>query len=126
MVRDKRDTGGLNQLLNALPDAERQRLLSSMKPVFINVKTVLFEPGRAIASVDFPRNCVVSLVTPLHDGTVVEVATVGNEGIVGVPLLRGGALTFRAVCSVPGWCDRICFHGLAPYGRAPGGRRERV
>jgi hypothetical protein len=25
--------------------------------------------------------------------------------------------------ALPGWCDRICFHGLAPYGRAAKRRR---
>lgn len=107
MVRDRHDTGGPNRLLNALPDAERQRLISSLKPVFVTVKTVLFEPGRAIESVDFPRNCVVSLVAPLQGETVVEVATVGNEGIVGVPVVLGGSLAVRAICSVSGWADRI-------------------
>jgi CRP-like cAMP-binding protein len=107
MVRDRRVTGGPNQLLNALPDPERERVISSVKPVFIAVNTVLFEPGRPIAHVDFPRNCVVSLVTPLQGETVVEVATVGNEGIVGVPLVMGGSLPVRAICSVAGWADRM-------------------
>jgi CRP-like cAMP-binding protein len=68
---------------------------------------VLFEPGQIIDFVDFPCNCVVSLVSPLKDGDVVEVATVGNEGIVGVPVVRGGSLAVRAVVSVAGWVDRI-------------------
>jgi CRP-like cAMP-binding protein len=68
---------------------------------------VLFEPGQPIESIDFPRNCVVSLVTPLQGDMVVEVATVGNEGIVGVPLVLGGSLAVRAVCSVAGWANRL-------------------
>jgi CRP-like cAMP-binding protein len=98
---------GTNQLLDALPPAERQRLMRSLRPVFLEVKTVLFEPSGTINAVEFPRNCVVSLVTPLGDGAVVEVATVGNEGIVGVPLVLGGSLAVRAVCSVAGWADRL-------------------
>jgi CRP-like cAMP-binding protein len=98
---------GTNQLLNALPPAERQRLMRSLRPVFLEVKTVLFEPSGTINAVEFPRNCVVSLVTPLGDGAIVEVATVGNEGIVGVPLVLGGSLAVRAVCSVAGWADRL-------------------
>jgi CRP-like cAMP-binding protein len=81
--------------------------MRSLSPVFLDIKTVLFEPGGTINSVDFPRNCVVSLVTPLQDGAVVEVATVGNEGIVGVPLVLGGSLAVRAICSVAGWADRM-------------------
>jgi hypothetical protein len=62
---------------------------------------------RPIRYVDFPRNCVISLVTPFQDGTSVEVATIGNEGIVGVPARPGGALAFRAISSVAGWVDRM-------------------
>jgi hypothetical protein len=94
-----------NRLLDALPigQSDLGRLLS---PVFLDVKTVLFEPGEPIAFVDFPRTCVVSLATRFQDGTSVEVATVGNEGIVGVPLHAGGSLAFRATSSVAGWVDR--------------------
>jgi CRP-like cAMP-binding protein len=107
MNRDSGVAGPTNLLLDALPAADSQRLMLSLSPVFINVKTVLFEPGETIESVEFPRNCVISLVTPLHDGAIVEVATVGNEGIVGVPQALGGSLTVRAICSVAGWADRI-------------------
>jgi CRP-like cAMP-binding protein len=99
--------GGTNQLLDALPDADRQRLVQSLSLVFIKVNTVLFEPGRPIVHIDFPLNCVVSLVTPLQGGAEVEVATVGNEGIVGVPLVLGGSLPVRAICSVAGWAHRL-------------------
>jgi hypothetical protein len=99
-------TKGENQLLDALPAAEYERLLPLLSTVFLDTRTVLFEAGEPIENVDFPRNCVVSLLAPLNNASV-EVATVGNEGIVGVPLLRGGALGFRAVCSVAGWSDRM-------------------
>jgi CRP-like cAMP-binding protein len=55
----------------------------------------------------FPLNGVVSLVTPLEDGAIVEVATVGNEGIVGVPLVQGGSLAVRAISQVAGWVLRM-------------------
>jgi hypothetical protein len=84
-----------------------RRLRRALNPVFLDIETVLFEPGEPIAFVDFPRNCVVSLVTPFQDGTSVEVATVGNEGVVGVPMRPEGSLAFRAVASVAGWADRM-------------------
>jgi hypothetical protein len=98
---------GANRLLDALPMGEGRRLRRSLSSVFLDVDTVLFEPGEPIGFVDFPRNCVVSLVTPFQDGTSVEVATIGNEGIVGVPVRPGGALAFRAISSVAGWVDRM-------------------
>jgi len=102
MDRGRGVIGGANQLLDALPADEYQRLLPRLRAVFVDIKTVLFEAGAPISQVDFPRNCVVSLVTPLHDGAVVEVATVGNEGIVGVPLVPGGSLAVRAISQVGG------------------------
>jgi CRP-like cAMP-binding protein len=100
-------TGATNQLLHALPVAETERLARSLRPIFLDTTSVLFEPDRDVDAVYFPRNCVVSLVTPLHDGAFVEVASVGCEGIVGVPLVLGHSLAVRAVCSVEGWADRM-------------------
>jgi CRP-like cAMP-binding protein len=71
------------------------------------VKTVLFEPGRPIDAVHFPTDGVISLVTPLHDGAIVEVATIGNEGIVGVPLVPVGGLAVRAITQVAGHGVRV-------------------
>ncbi len=92
-----------NRLLDALPAAARERWFSSLIPSFLAIKSVLFEPGDVIEQVYFPLDGVISLVTPLHDGDVVEVATVGNEGMVGVPLVLGGALAVRAISGVAGW-----------------------
>src|SRR6202049_491586 len=91
-----------NHLLASLPEAERAALMVHLRPVHLTVKTVLFDPGQVIGSVHFPIDGVVSLVTPLADGNIVEVATIGNEGIVGVPLVAGGALAVRAISQVGG------------------------
>ena len=98
---------GANRLLDALPMDASRRLRRSLSPVCLDIGRVLFEPGEPIVFVDFPRNCVVSLVTPFQEGTSVEVASIGNEGIVGVPIRPGGSLAFRAVSSVAGWVDRM-------------------
>ena len=68
---------------------------------------MLFEPGRPIDAVHFPTDGVISLVTPLHDGAIVEVATIGNEGIVGVPLVPVGGLAVRAITQVAGHGVRV-------------------
>jgi CRP-like cAMP-binding protein len=91
-----------NRLLGAMPRADRDRVGAIARHVDMEVKTVLFEPGEAVESVYFPLTGVISLVTPLQDGSIVEVATVGNEGIVGVPLIADGTLAVRAICQVRG------------------------
>jgi CRP-like cAMP-binding protein len=49
--------------------------------------------GRPMRKAYFPLSGVISLMTPLGDGSAIETATVGNEGMVGVhAFLGGGAL----------------------------------
>jgi CRP-like cAMP-binding protein len=96
-----------NLPLQALPSEVRQRFLAQLTPVTMPVKKVLFEPGKVITDVYFPVSGVISLVTPLEDGNIVEVATIGNEGIVGVPLRDGGSLAVRAISQVAGTSLRM-------------------
>src|SRR5579872_5158203 len=96
-----------NHLLDALPTEERDALLQHLRPAHLTVKTVLFDPGQPIPFVSFPVDGVISLVTPLADGNIVEVATIGNEGIVGVPLVPGGSLAVRAISQVGGRTLRL-------------------
>jgi CRP-like cAMP-binding protein len=90
-----------NLLLQALPPLERDTLLAHLRPTALPAKTVLFEPGEGIAAVHFPLDGVISLVTPVGDGSV-EVASIGNEGIVGVPLIPAGVSCVRAVSPMGG------------------------
>jgi CRP-like cAMP-binding protein len=100
-------TAGENRILTALPSSERQELFGLVRNVTLPVKTVLFEPGSPIEALYFPTDGVISLVTPLHDGAIVEVATIGNEGIVGVPLVPLGGLAVRAISQVAGHSLRM-------------------
>jgi CRP-like cAMP-binding protein len=94
-----------NRILDALPPKEYKRLLPVLSPVSFELKHLLLEPGKAIDTVYFPVSAVVSLLTTMDDGSAVEVATLGNEGIVGVPVFLGaqamGARDFYQV-QVPG------------------------
>jgi CRP-like cAMP-binding protein len=77
------------RILNALEPEERERLLAATSPVSLEFKRVLLEPGKTIDRVYFPDTAVVSLLTTMDDGSTVEVATIGNEGIVGIPVFLG-------------------------------------
>jgi CRP-like cAMP-binding protein len=100
-------SAGENRILTALPASERNELFGLVRNVSLPVKTVLFEPGAPIESLYFPIDGVISLVTPLHDGAIVEVATIGNEGIVGVPLVPLSGLAVRAISQVAGHSLRM-------------------
>src|ERR1700686_414655 len=98
---------GENRILGALPAAERAKVLEATHSVALDARMVLFEPGDTVDAVYFPTDGVISLVTPLHDGAIVEVATVGNEGIVGIPLVPLGGLAVRAITQVAGYGLRL-------------------
>ena len=91
-----------NKLLARLPHEDRLRIEVQLVPHFLRLKTVLFEPGEVVDGVHFPLDGVISLVAPMEDGNIVEVATIGKEGLVGVPTVLGGSLRVRAISQVAG------------------------
>ena len=72
----------------AIEPRERERLLGGTVPVALDANEILFGPGERINTVYFPENAVISLLTTVGRETV-EVANIGNEGIVGVPAFLG-------------------------------------
>jgi CRP-like cAMP-binding protein len=80
---------GSNHLLDLLGDDDRERLVGRMQRLTVRHKDMVFRRGERIAFVDFPLDAMVSVVTTMQNGDVVEVGTVGNEGYVGLPLLFG-------------------------------------
>ncbi len=94
---------GGNRLLESLPPDLRERLLPRLDRVQFAFKQIFYDVNQPITAVYFPISGVVSLVTITEDGGIVEVATVGNEGMVGIPLLLGAESTpGRAFVQVPG------------------------
>ena len=85
-----------NQLLEALPRQERDRLLQGARRQSMDIRHVLFESNQTLESVHFPLSGMISLVTPMQDGTFVEMGTVGREGIVGVPMVLDSRRTANA------------------------------
>jgi CRP-like cAMP-binding protein len=82
-----------NQILNALPAAERERLFPHLKLVEMPFGMVLYESGVVLRHIYFPVDSIISLLYVLNDGASAEIAVVGNEGAVGVSLFMGGETT---------------------------------
>ena len=97
-----------NRLLAALAPAEYRRLLPKLETVFLSLKQCIYESRRTIDYVYFPLNGVASIVAFLNDGTGIEVATVGNEGMVGLPVFLGADKTpLVAFQQIPGESMRM-------------------
>ncbi|MBO0864582.1 MAG: Crp/Fnr family transcriptional regulator [Mycobacterium sp.] len=97
-----------NAILAQLPDAELAALRPHLTVEHSEIKRAAYEPGKPITEVYFPLTSVYSLVA-LADGQIrLEVATVGYEGMVGLPVYLGAADTPQAAfCQVPGETARI-------------------
>ncbi len=78
-----------NRLLSALPDSEYERLLPHLEKVSLTLKQIIYMPNEPIEYVYFPNSGIISLVNLTEEGGTVEAATVGKEGMVGLPLLLG-------------------------------------
>jgi CRP-like cAMP-binding protein len=83
------DDAPANGLLAALPRASRKLLLAKTQLISLSVKDILYHPGGPITSVYFPLTCAISLMTEMENGATIEIATVGNEGVVGIAAYLG-------------------------------------
>jgi CRP-like cAMP-binding protein len=97
-----------NRLLSSLPGPAFRALRPHLERVALETKQVLFNVDVPIEHVYFPEDIVVSVLSVMQDGSAVEVATVGREGMVGLPVVLGAekaqALAF---VQVPGHGMRV-------------------
>ncbi len=97
-----------NRLLTSLPEAALASLRPHLEPVEVPLREVLFNVDVPIEHVYFPEDTVVSILGVMPDGTAVEVATVGREGMVGLPVFLGAERTSsHAMVQVPGRAHRV-------------------
>jgi CRP-like cAMP-binding protein len=90
-----------NRLLDALPLPDRRRIAALLEREKGGHKQILYPPGATIEALYFPVDAVASILTTLSDGAGVEIATVGNEGMLGSPVVLGSdAMPAREFCQV--------------------------
>ena len=78
-----------NRLLTLLSRMDYERLQPHLQPVQLRYKQVLYKANKPIEFVYFLQTGVGSLVSTMHNGAASEVGTIGNEGIVGLPIVLG-------------------------------------
>jgi hypothetical protein len=78
-----------NRLLEELPSSSFKSVHAECEPVELEMGDVLAEPREHIRDVYFPTGSIISLVARVAVNRTLEVALVGNEGMVGLPLLLG-------------------------------------
>jgi len=107
-----------NALLSALPAAEAAVLEPLVQRVPLGFKQTIQELDQPIEYMWFPRTGVLSMVSSMEDGSIVEVATIGREGMAGLGAVLGtDRMAQRVFCQIVGDADRI---RLADFSRVRG------
>lgn len=83
------NAGPQNRLLASLPSEVYTQLQPHLIPIELPYRCSIYEAGRPIESVVFLETGVASLVNIMKNGQAAEVGTIGNEGIVGIPVVFG-------------------------------------
>ena len=96
-----------NRILAALAAKEFARLRPHLTTVTLEQRHPAWQPNEPFREVYFPLDAVVSVLAVAGRG-VVEVATIGNEGVVGLPAFLGAETSpGLALCQVPGRAERM-------------------
>lgn len=101
--------GGLqNKLLGALPDHEWERVQPYLSLIQARAGETLCESHRELDYGYFPITSIISILHIATDGASTKIATVGNEGLVGVNLfLDDGVMANRVVVQSGGQIYRL-------------------
>jgi CRP-like cAMP-binding protein len=80
----------INYLLAALPTADYDRITPTLDVIPLKLKDTTHKAGEAVQQVYFPGGGFLSVLTLLEDGRMVEIATIGREGMAGLPAALNG------------------------------------
>lgn len=97
-----------NRLLATLAASDAARLRPNSEEIALEQGHVLFQVDEPLSHVYFPHVGVVSLQVLGTDGAVVEAASIGNEGVIGLGGLLAGDVSFtRQIVQLPGRASKI-------------------
>ena len=83
----------VNRLLAALPEQIYQNLAPHLQPVELKQHTVLYHAGENYDYAYFPSHSIVSTVAIMENGSTTEIGVIGNEGMVGLPIILNTGYT---------------------------------
>lgn len=91
----------INRLLAALPNDVYQRLYPHLELVELPQHKVLYHAGENYEYAYFPSRAIISIIAIMENGSTTEIAVVGNEGMVGLPIILDTDYTnFTAIVQV--------------------------
>src|SRR5215213_1291402 len=89
MVAVSKQLAMRNRILAALPYEEFTRLLPHLESVYLEKGDIVYLTGDEIQCAYFLVSGLLSFLSTTEAGSTIEVAMVGNEGVVGLPVILG-------------------------------------
>jgi CRP-like cAMP-binding protein len=98
----------INRLLASLRNKDHQQLIAACDTVDLCDGDVLWEPHSRIRHVYFPLDGFISQLVPIDSRENLELALIGNEGMLGTPLVLGvNSSTLQALVQGSGGALRM-------------------
>lgn len=92
-----------NRILTALPREKYETLFANLRPARLSLHDILYTAEDEIQYAYFINSGMASFMSISSDGHCIEVGNVGNEGMVGIPvLLRQAKAPYQVVVQVAG------------------------
>lgn len=97
-----------NSILAAIPQGEYETIEPLLEFQLLRMRETLQEAGEPPEYVYFPTSGIISVLTVMENGMMIEFATVGREGTTGVPVFLGmGDTNMALISQVPGEALRM-------------------
>src|SRR5258706_3190599 len=102
MAKHRRSMNG-NYILASIPAKTMRLFERNLEEVDLELRHVLYDAGKPVKYVWFLTEGVASLVASMQEGGQIELATIGSEGVVGLPIILGAdRIMSNAFMQVPG------------------------
>jgi CRP-like cAMP-binding protein len=116
-----------NEILLSLSADESRLVFPKLELVRLRPRQVLHEVGDTLKSAYFCNSGLISILTSFPNGKSIEIALVGTEGFVGLPLVAGfQSAATRAIVQLQGTAFRIDASTLDPLLRQCTGLERRL
>ena len=97
-----------NDLLAAIPQAERDLLIAEAEYIGLERRHLLVESEGQVTHAWFIVDGIASILSVMTDGTGVETATIGREGMIGMQIFHNVDIaTEQTMMQVPGAAYRV-------------------
>lgn len=108
-----------NRILLALPKPEFEKVSSDFEAVPLEPNQALFEVGQPVRHAYFLNSGLASFIAVSTDGSGIEVAAIGNEGMIPLQIsTRPQEMIYRCIVQLPGTALKISIVSLRKSLRA--------